>query len=110
MWGGRRGDGGRKEGRKEGRTRGWCGGGTAPTNKNARFLSAAQTELECGGWTKWGGVLEATCDLINKPVQGIILRQELRVTTPQSRFLRDRSGRIARENSAMAGLNVSGEI
>lgn len=96
--------------RKEGRTRGWCGGGAAPTNKNARFLSAAQTELECGGWTKWGGVLEATCDLINKPVQGIILRQELRVTTPQSRFLRDRSGRIARENSAMAGLNVSGEI
>ena len=67
--------------RKEGRTRGWCGGGAAPTNKNARFLSAAQTELECGGWTKWGGVLEATCDLINKPVQGIILRQELRVTS-----------------------------
>lgn len=43
----------RKEGRKEGR--GGSGGGADPTNKNARFLSAAQTELECGGGKNGAG-------------------------------------------------------
>lgn len=43
----------RKEGRKEGR--GGSGGGAGPTNKNARFLSAAQTELECGGGKNGAG-------------------------------------------------------
>lgn len=43
----------RKEGRKEGR--GESGGGAGPTNKNARFLSAAQTELECGGGKNGAG-------------------------------------------------------
>lgn len=48
---------GEMEGRKEGsRTRGGeARGGAAPTNKNARFLSAAQTELECGGGKNGAG-------------------------------------------------------
>lgn len=44
-----------KEGRKEAGRGGEARGGAAPTNKNARFLSAAQTELECGGGKNGAG-------------------------------------------------------